>query len=400
MSVDAIPLEPEEREWLLERCAELVDAIGWQRFVRAPLLLPDERSFPDPWTADARGIRRLALRLLAYAELGQLEVSVEVFSGNRPSRHDPGGTLQVAAWFAGIEDGVCKFGCARDQLHDAIGVVAAMAHEVAHAFRRFHRLEVEDHSLEERLTDLTTIALGFGVLTTNAALRHRSSFRVPGDILGGHKWSREQAGYLPPAAMSYALAIWWLARGNEASGRRAIGRALELNQRGWFRAALGVLAREDITSALGLPATQSMPRPRDVAELVVVERPERPDLLDDGEEDADDEEQELVFRLRRRLAWEQPAKFKWVLIIFLGAWLGVAITGKPGWGVGGSIAGVYSLLVLTRWHDRCSHLGCTHVLEADDDECPGCGRLIAGTIDELYQRVDAEHRYELSRHAK
>lgn len=400
--MDAIPLESEEREWLLERSAELIAAIGWQRFVQAPLVLPNERSFPDPWTPDARGVRRLALRLLAYADLGQLDVSVEVFGSSRPSRHDPGGTLQVAAWFAGIDRGVCKFGCARDQLHDAIGVVAAMAHEVAHAFRRFHRLEVDDHALEERLTDLTTIALGFGVLTTNAALRHRSSFIVAGDILGGHKWSRNQLGYLPPAAMSYTLALWWFARGNDASGRRAIGQALELNQRGWFRAALGTLARQhgDLSGALGLPASSRWPKPRDVGAIVVAERPDSPELLDEGDEAEDEDDDEVVFRLRRRVPWEQPAKFKLATIVLLGGWLAAALDRQTAWGIIATMVTGFAVLGAARWHDRCSHLGCNHPLELDDEVCPGCERLIAGTIAEQSERIDAEHRWALSQHPK
>lgn len=58
----SLPLEPEEREWLLERTAELIATAGWRGYVTAPLVLPGAQAFPDPWTADARGVARLARR--------------------------------------------------------------------------------------------------------------------------------------------------------------------------------------------------------------------------------------------------------------------------------------------------------------------------------------------------
>src|SRR5690606_26385214 len=130
--------------------------------------------------------------------------------------------------------------------------------------------------------------------------------------------------------------------GNEASGRRAIGQALELNQRGWFRAALGDLARRDIDlgDALGLPAMSRWPAPRDLRAIRVPERPELPELIDDGDEDhqdGDEHDDEIVFRLRRRVPWEQPSKFKWPPIILLGSWFAATIDGEPAWGIIGTM---------------------------------------------------------------
>ena len=79
--------------------------------------------------------------------------------------------------------------------------------------------------------------------TTNAALRHRSAAFDVGAI-GGHTWSRKQLGYLPPAAMAYALALWHFVRGDDAPTRKAIVRVLETNQAAWFKRALASL-RDD-----------------------------------------------------------------------------------------------------------------------------------------------------------
>jgi hypothetical protein len=360
----APPLEPEEREWLIERTAELIAAAGWERYVEAPLVLPDAHSFPDRWTPDVHGLRVLALRLLAHAGLEQLDVEVTVFAGDRATELDAHGNPRVtghqgaAAWFAGIQGDVCLFGCEVDQLQDAIGVAGSMAHEVAHAFRRFHGLEVDDRELEERLTDLTTVYLGFGVISTNAALRHRSS--AVGDSLFAHQWSRNQLGYLPAAAMSFLLAMWWFARGDERAGARRIQRLLEVNQAAWFRGALTWLRKH----------------PQELAAVTV--REEHLEIVE-GE----------VFRVARRRPWEQPVNrlARIGLFMSLGWVTGVVMLGGLT-----TLGGLLWLFSSSTWSDRCSDPTCDHDLSASDLVCPGCRRRIAGVIAHRNQRLTAQER--------
>jgi hypothetical protein len=400
----APPLEQEEREWLIERTTELIAAAGWQHYVRAPLLLPDERSFPDRWTPDLRGLRVLALRLLAYAGLVQLDVDIVVYEGDRATELDAHGHERVsghqgaAAWFAGIEDGVCLFGCDVGQLQDPIGVVGAMAHEVAHAFRRFHALEVDDRDLEERLTDLTTVYLGFGVLSTNAALRHRSS--LVGENLFAHQWSHSQLGYLPAAAMSFLLAMWWLVRGDDRAGARQIERVLETNQSAWFRGALGWLRKQprELAYVLGLPLKERWPKPLELGAVTVREQPQDDDDDDDDddqEEEEDDDESEVaegvVFMVLRRRPWEQPrGKLVWISLLAAAGWL----TGSIGIGVSSIVGALLWLLWGSTWHDHCSDPACDHQLTPTDAVCPGCHRRIAGAILHRDERLAAEERFQ------
>jgi len=83
-----------------------------------------------------------------------------------------------------------------------------LAHEVAHAYRHAHELRISDYEVEERLTDLTTIFLGFGVLTVNASQRFRSGTSG----VGGSWYSRSEGGYLSMQSMSYLLAARVVAR--------------------------------------------------------------------------------------------------------------------------------------------------------------------------------------------
>src|SRR5262249_31206931 len=143
---------PLEREWLWSALHALLERRGEDTFLDTPLLLPNDTFFPDRWTADEAGVRALAERLLDYAWLGQLEVSAEMLVNetgvNRVVLEGRGAKCShagAAAWFAGISAGICRFGADSEKLDDPLGLVAAMAHEVAHAFRRSHRLEHRDH---------------------------------------------------------------------------------------------------------------------------------------------------------------------------------------------------------------------------------------------------------------
>ena len=196
----------EEREHLLDALAELIAKRGWQQLVLAPVVLPTARFFPDRWTPDAAGVWCVAKRLLRYAGLDALELQLEMFDDAAAVARDSGGLVHAtahtsaAAWFAGIDDGVCYFGANTTELDDGLGVAASMAHESAHAYRHAHALEIDDRDVEEQLTDLTAVFLGFGVLVANAASRHRS-WNPGGDVFVSARTYRS-LGYLSCASFS------------------------------------------------------------------------------------------------------------------------------------------------------------------------------------------------------
>src|SRR5262245_17289916 len=139
---------PLEREWLWSALESVLAKRGESVLLEAPIVLPSDRFFPDRFTPDERGVTALAERLLDYAGLGHLNVSIEIFNeeidveevghDGKASKWSHEGAV---AWFAGIERGTCLFGAQAGALRDPLGLVASMAHETAHAFRRLHRLE-------------------------------------------------------------------------------------------------------------------------------------------------------------------------------------------------------------------------------------------------------------------
>jgi hypothetical protein len=241
-----------DRDWLLAELAGLVEARGADTLLRTRLLLPVAADFPERFTPDAAGVRTIARRLLDHVGLGRLRPRVTTFTEARPpelgapSRHE--GT---AAWFAGIHGDTCELGVDEARLGDAAGLVGALAHEVAHAYRRHHRLEVDDPATEECLTDLTTVYLGLGVLTT--AVSHRFSAEQAHERGGVTvRTSHSRLGYLGVQAMAFALAAQLVARAASAGERRAIAKAMGGVPGDCLRAGLASLAPEQVCSRLGL----------------------------------------------------------------------------------------------------------------------------------------------------
>jgi hypothetical protein len=245
---------PLEREWLWAALQTLVDTRGETTFFTAPILTPDDRCFPDRWTPDRDGVAALAKRLLGYARLDHLDVDVDVFveptevrEVGLDGRASATSHAGAAAWFAGIRGNTCYFGAEQDQLDDALGLVGAMAHEIAHAFRRAHRLEHRDRDLEEKLTDVTTIYLGFGILTTAASARFITTHH---DNLGS-SYAHKKQGYLAPHEMAFMLATQLSLRGYDHATIRRLAKHLPANQRAVIRAALAETTRELIANAMG-----------------------------------------------------------------------------------------------------------------------------------------------------
>lgn len=241
----------EERQWLANALRtliarnELLDA--------TPLVQPANDWFPEPWAATAAHGHRLAQRMMHYAGLGTLRLALSAYEPDEGA--EDAWDVGTAGWFAGIDEGRAYFGLHVDQFLDPEAAAGVLAHEVAHAWRTHHRLTVDDRDEEELLTDVTTVVLGFGILSTNNTDRYRSA----GDW-NETRWTISSAGYLPPQSMAYLLALWMLARG-KAGERKIIERHLEPNQLGFFRAALDELAGTDVRALLGAGAPVAVREP-------------------------------------------------------------------------------------------------------------------------------------------
>jgi tetratricopeptide (TPR) repeat protein len=222
----------DERQWLADALKGVIARRGGGLLDGAPLVEPANNWFPERWAATAAHGHRLAQRLMHYAGLDPFQVYLSAYEAPSKYEGEVPWDAGTAGWFAGFHDGRAVFGLHVRQFSDPEAAAGVLSHEVAHAWRAHHQLVVDDREEEEPLTDLTTVALGFGILTTNNTDRYRSS-----GTWSRTAWSMSSAGYLSPQAMSWLLALWCKARGI-AGEARAIERHLEPNQRSYFRASM------------------------------------------------------------------------------------------------------------------------------------------------------------------
>ena len=229
--LDTLPSR-KEQEFLLTELAALVAARGAATLVEAPILEPSPMSF-HRWTPDLAGATAVVRRLMRHAGLDDLAVDLTAFGDGEEG---PNGS--VLGWFTGIDDGTCRFGVHVHQLKDAEHFAGVMAHEVAHAYRAHHGLVRDDHALEERLTDLTTVYLGFGVLTANLTEVHRRHEDARQIVL-----TTSHGGYLSTEEMSFLVALSATLRGLGDQDVALLGRLLTSAQSKCFRDACGELTR-------------------------------------------------------------------------------------------------------------------------------------------------------------
>jgi|HubBroStandDraft_1064217.scaffolds.fasta_scaffold01458_10 hypothetical protein len=383
--MDLLPGEYEQKA-LLEGLAAIIAARGFETFVAAPLLEPDPRFFPDPWEPSARGVRALAVRLLRYADQEDQDASVSLYGEALSSGTHAG----AVAWFAGIEDKTCIFGVHRNQLREHDAIVGTLCHEVAHAYRAVTGLAEAHDRLEEENTDLTTVYLGFGILTTNNAFRFRKG-AVNGSLRG---WQRSvsRTGYLSAEALAFTLAVQVIARGVVASEIRRIRRLLELSQQEFFRAACKQLA-EDVDGLrirLGLPPKEVWPEPRalhldPLPECVQFDPIERvPEATP-----APKNKGRNVFRVRMR----KTRLYAWTgLVIGLVVGSRVSEVSQVETALAGAALGAIVLgwVGSRRFIDVCSDPDCAGAPLADALTCPRCGGTIRGVIRDANERLEAE----------
>jgi hypothetical protein len=338
---------------------------------------------------------------MSYAGLDDLAFEIESGDGVTTRPADlPGDssthTAGAAAWFSGIGDGVAWFGVDRRALAEPEQVVAALCHECAHAFRRRRGLG-GDAETEELRTDVTTVFLGFGILTTNASSRMRTKGELVGSMVL-HSWSHTSLGYLSPDSMAFLLAAQAVVRRATWNERRCLAALLEPNQAASFRAACSRLRRDEPTllRRLGIASDRRpLPAPQPSNRVLKLSEATPPIAACDVPAEAPRVRSgNPVFRVPRTAI----VRSRRVIGFFFGACAGGVVASRLGGGVwppvllalAGAAAGHY--LAIARRQYECSEPSCSARLTPDSTVCPGCGGEIRGEIRRQDDRLEALER--------
>jgi len=230
-----------DEDWLIEQMRLMIAACGPQRFLESPLIMPTREFFPDGPLSAEECVNALVSRLMNYAGVGGVNVAVELVNfapiavSTGPTLPASGGAgsstteLTVGARYLGSGGGVCRFQCGLSSLADQAALLGTLSHEIAHAFRDIRGVAQESAPLEEVLTDVTGVYLGFGVLLCNSAYRFTS-----GGELRTLRTCHSRGGYLPVVSLCFLLAAQAVCRGMSLVEAWQLGQALGPNQRGYF----------------------------------------------------------------------------------------------------------------------------------------------------------------------
>lgn len=384
------------REELLARMSALIARRGAQTYLTAPLLEPNDRCFPDPYSSDLAGLRTVARRLLRYAGLEGL--AVDMYGAERAS-DDP--LAQTSVVLTHVDERSLELGVWGIGEPEEVPLV--LAHEVARAYHELgrsvgrsdgpYRSVVLDVDAEEEPDDeheeevsLTACYLGFGLLVALGSHRYKAHGEIAG-YTAITRWVHRRLGALTPDEAAFLLAAHAVVREvDEATLEDWRGR-LSVNVRKDFARYLEDLGedRDGLVEALGLPEPP-WPEP---AEL------DPAPLEDDGWEPAAPDDAPIehpVFRFPQNAGWSLAVAGGVASLV--GLFVVLAEDPALVWGVlvGGPLLSFVAYFGGKQIHrgDECT--GCGSKLGADDVRCAKCGGTIVGALRENESHLEALER--------
>lgn len=381
-------LDAQELRWCLESLRDLVTRMGPGPFIAAPVVLPTPAFFPDPWRRNVAGVRILTDRLLHYAGLQGWTAEVQRFRTLPKSvRNNP--EASEAGWYLGLRDHTCLFGVSPYTLGDADTVVGTMAHEVAHAWRHINNI-MGDSKDEEPLTDLTTVYLGLGVLTTNSALVTNRTV-----TLHSSSMSTRRLGYLSVSAMVFLLTVQDVLRAavptHHVLAPHLLGPQRHIHE--LLRSGL-MVQRNELSQFLGLPPLEEWP--------TLTSHWPPPSIRLEGLHEPEFRKERYRFHFnegRKVFRLRHPNLLSPSLGIALGMSIGQAAVlffHAPAAStlVLGAVTGALALRLITGpRRDTCSDPECNRPLPFRPlKKCPRCGGIILARLNDIEERLDVEER--------
>jgi hypothetical protein len=228
------PCDAPSKAWIEKRLRWLCDEFDDHAFNGRPLVLPTPECFPDPYDDSERAARTLFKRVCGYMDVSPDLVHLKfvseggkVFLVNDAGQYLPGA---AGTYSEGRENFIIRID--RIGLHDPMGLVGTMAHELAHLRLLGESRARADAYDNELLTDLTVVVFGLGIFLANLPRNWASDNK---------KWPG--TGLIRPEYMSrpmfgHALAHLAWFRGEE---KPAWAKHLHWNARPDFKQALRYL---------------------------------------------------------------------------------------------------------------------------------------------------------------
>lgn len=199
------PVTEEDRQWIEEK-------IDWAHIniidiQKQPTFLPTKKYFDIDFTGQEEEAHELLEVLSLYFQINPDRIHLGFYSeetheldrGIVTQRDDDKGTAGLY-----IQDGHSNTILIEvQQLKNPQSLIATMAHELSHYILMEEKGYFFEEDENEWLTDLTSIAFGFGIFMGNTKFNFNQWQSADG--WGG--WSSSTQGYLPEQMIAYAMAF-------------------------------------------------------------------------------------------------------------------------------------------------------------------------------------------------
>jgi len=404
----------DEADALLDCLSRVAEEGGASALLSTHIVEPTRRYFPDDWKPSHRNVELLAKRLLAYAGMDDFDVVVDPEGGSDDEDECKLRQSGLPVWFVGMSERCCMLAVDDKRLEDHAAVTAALCHALAHAFRAHFRASFPETTkstyreqprpvratpqLEERLTDVTAVAIGFGILAANASHQQRTSSRLVGSSVTW-KMTTLQVGTLGPHGASFLLAAQAVLRGLSAKRRREIAAQLETNQAAFFEAACSRFesgGAEALRSRLSIPAQVKASTPPDLDDLKRGLGHEAAALMAAAEEEEEEDPPSKPKRPAIRLDTNMAVFSS--LTLAAGAFALVAhnVDSTALALLIVALAAALGVVIGRRWIlAECAVCGLK--VGTDAKECSRCGGPFVGTVKRRHDYLGALEAYEVER---
>ncbi len=199
------PVDPATKEWIESRFAWLTNEFGLDRLQNGKTVLPTDEFLPDEYDYTVEGVEDLMVRVAQFMDVDPSTLQLSFYENETP-QHEEAVNSRAAGMHLNSQD---KFDIWMEvhSLENPVGVVATLAHEIAHVvLLGQNRLGPEDEDHEE-LSDLLAVFSGLGIFPANFSLLETNW--TDGQWSG---WSVGRSGYLSMDMYGYSMALYTLAR--------------------------------------------------------------------------------------------------------------------------------------------------------------------------------------------
>jgi hypothetical protein len=213
------PLDASAQIWIESSLRWFLDQFG-ARQLRADVVVPTARFLPAGYSATTEQIEQLVMSACIRMEVDRQRIDLRLFDGSAEKEAaERSGRKRTVGHFQ-MERGRAVVSLDLSEAADPVVLLAIIAHELSHVRLLGERRISAQRPDQERLTDLLTVFFGYGVFSTNGAMRfdRRGGFYVvprgefdDRTLNAASNAGYHRLGYLKSDEFGYALSCYaWL----------------------------------------------------------------------------------------------------------------------------------------------------------------------------------------------